>query len=200
MSLVRTHAALLIGLLPALPAVIGKADDAAAAEPHDIPDPTGREGVLEMLQQGMISTEEALDLLDGIEQAAAGMVPTEPAQPVDTGDEPPRAGRPARPGRSARPARPARAIRVGADVDLGSVATGRRVLRIQVNEADGSHVNLGLPIGFIDAGLRVAERYAPGLLQGAVGDSIRRAVGSGQTGTIIEVTEADGQLVRIAVE
>ena len=61
-------------------------------------------------------------------------------------------------------------------------------------------MNLGLPIGFIDAGLRVAERYAPGLLQGAVGDSIRRAVGSGQTGTIIEVTEADGQLVRIAVE
>ncbi|HEV2529299.1 MAG TPA: hypothetical protein VGT61_12715 [Thermomicrobiales bacterium] len=200
MTLIQSHAALLLGLLPALPAVIGKLDDMSATGDRDAPAPTGREDVLEMLQQGVISTEEALDLLDGIEQAAATRTL---ALAVDAADEPLRedkAGSRRRPDRPPRPARSARAVRIGAERGPGQVDAGRRVLRIQVNEADGSHVNLGLPIGFIDAGLRVAERYAPGLLQGAVGDSIRRAVGSGQTGTIIEVTEADGQLVRIAVE
>ena len=191
MSLIRTHAALLLGLLPTLPALIGKADDAPGPDDHDAPTPNGRADILEMLQQGMISTEEALDLLDGIEQAASIGAAHLLSDETDESHGRQRA-------ESRR--RPDRSVRIGATPDPGQGVTGRRVLRIQVNEADGSHVNLGLPIGFIDAGLRVAERYAPGLIQGAVGDSIRRAVGSGQTGTIIEVTEADGQLVRIAVE
>ncbi len=240
MTTIRTHAALLLAMLPALVTrslTTGDDDpDAAKADPVRAGEPMGRAGVLELLESGMISTEEALDLLDGIDQ-------TSPA--TDATERPPDSDK--RPGRPARPARPARAARTAMgtlDADLGSgdpgdgwdshedrqarreerqvrreerhaeraaareartdrIDTGfggKRTFRIQVDDANGSKVNLALPIGFLDTGLKVAERFSPGLLDGAVGNSIRRAVGGGQAGTIIEVDDGAGQHVRIAIE
>ncbi len=240
MTTIRGHAALLLAMLPALATrSLTTGDDPGAGKPDivRVGAPVGRAGVLELLESGMISTEEALDLLDGIDQTGPE---------AGTGDE--KAASDRRPGPLAPPARrarPARLTRAGLEAawepddspDAGqgregrearraarqaeretrqaerearrSAATagrydpgfgGKRTFRIQVDDANGSKVNLALPIGFLDTGLKVAERFSPGLLDGAVGNSIRRAVGGGQAGTIIEVDDGAGQHVRIAIE
>jgi hypothetical protein len=223
MSFIRNQAAVLLALLPALPngsnggpTGNGKADDADEAGSAA---PMGRQGVLELLESGVISTEEALDLLDGIDQTSHGA-----GEPIGARFSPfARASRPARPGRPARPPRPSRTRGPRGPEDQDEYGDGdererrsqesirrdeasvryfegRRTLRIQVDSVDGSDVNLALPIGFLETGLKVAERFSPGLLGGDVGTSIRRAIGSGQSGTIIEVNDAAGSRVRIAIE
>lgn len=226
MSFIRNQAAVLLALLPTLPngangssggqAGNGKSDEADEAGSAA---PMGRQGVLELLESGVISTEEALDLLDGIDQTSHGI-----SEPIGARFSPfARASRPARPGRPARPPRPPRTRGPRGpedqdeygDGDAGERRSqestrraeasvryfeGRRTLRIQVDSVDGSDVNLALPIGFLETGLKVAERFSPGLLGGDVGTSIRRAIGSGQSGTIIEVNDAAGSHVRIAIE
>lgn len=236
MTPIRTHAALLMAMLPALATRslssgdpdTGFASDAGKVDPVRTGGSTGRAGVLELLESGMISTEEALDLLDGIDQSG---VTNEPPPP---GPAPRRPIRPVRPVRSVRPTldpldselrserevnraekearraekeanRAARyeerdARRAAAHERIDTGVGGKRTFRIQVNDAKGSKVNLALPIGFLDTGLKVAERFSPGLLDGAVGNSIRRAVSGGQAGTIIEVDDGAGQHVRIAIE
>ena len=227
MSFIRNQAAVLLALLPALPTGSHDAsDEHADDEKSDVAGsagPMGRQGVLELLETGVISTEEALDLLDGIDQTSlAAGEPVGPGYvPGGWSRRPPRPPRPARPARPARPGRSA-ARGSGRDEDerghdddqrgwaegqdnraygpAPGAFPGRRTLRVQVDSADGSDVNLALPIGFLETGLKVAERFSPGLLGGDVGNSIRRAVGSGQSGTIIEVNDADGSHVRIAIE
>lgn len=225
MSFIRNQAAVLLALRPTLPnGSNGGGGQAGNGESEEADEawsaaPMGRQGVLELLESGVISTEEALDLLDGIDQTSHGA-----GEPVGVRFNPfGRASRPARPGRPARPPRPprTRGPRLVEDQDEygdgdererrspGSIRRdeasvryfeGRRTLRIQVDSVDGSDVNLALPIGFLETGLKVAERFSPGLLGGDVGTSIRRAIGSGQSGTIIEVNDAAGSHVRIAIE
>ena len=242
MTTITSQAALLLALLPALVSrpfetrnddpPRGKSDDQRFAGPM------GREGVLEMLEGGMISTEEALDLLDGLDQSGPNQRSPDPGLDAEAVRRPGRPARPARPPRVARGARTRepddetddldgpdddrgtreerqarreerharreeRHARREAAVaaDMGNAGFGgKRTFRIQVDDANGSRVNLSLPIGFLDTGLKVAERFSPGLLDGAVGNSIRRAIGGGQAGTIIEVDDPGGQHVRIAIE
>lgn len=227
MTFMREQAALLLALLPILPTrPVTVSDESSEGEKADATEfgvPMGRQGVLELLESGVISTEEALDLLDGIDQS--GVVGGSTSE-RSVAAEDQRANRPSRPSRSDRPERPARPVRparpprgrgpegdekenerdrrfqeqVGLDATPVSRLGGKRTFRIQVHDAGGSRVNLALPIGFLDTGLKVAERFSPGLLDGSVGNSIRRAIGSGQSGTIIEVDDAGGSHVRIAIE
>jgi hypothetical protein len=80
-----------------------------------------------------------------------------------------------------------------ANVHLG--AGGGRQLRIQVKEHGRQHVNLRIPIGFVDA----AIGFVPGL-GGEQADRIRQAVRSGEIGPIIDVEDPDGDGVLISVE
>jgi hypothetical protein len=76
------------------------------------------------------------------------------------------------------------------------VGTGAgRQLRIQVKEHGRQHVNLRIPIGFVDA----AIGFVPGL-GGDQADRIRQAVRSGEIGPIIDVEDPDGDGVLISVE
>lgn len=180
-------------------------DAAGKADPSADGVVTEREDVLAMLEEGFITTEEALDLLDGMDQtrsrtAAGSGVPASSPQPppfVAGLEGAPMSGRPP------RAQRPTRAGRFGVNLDVGPRpdATGAtRSIRFIVNDRTGSTVNLALPIAFLDVGLKVVERYRPGLMDGAVGQSIRQAVGSGRMGTILEVNDATGDHVRIAIE
>ena len=227
MTMIRTQAALLLALLPTW-ATQSLHDDQEPAASAGKTDPVpgsgsmGRQGVLELLESGVISTDEALDLLDGIDQTSPAGIAS-PGGTAGPGRRPPRPGRPERPARPERPERPGRPARPGRRGWLGSDETererelrfeestgrheetilgsnGKRTIRIRVDDASGSRVNLALPIGFLETGLRVAERFSPDLLGGSVGTSIRQAIGSGQVGTIVDVEDADGSHVRIAIE
>jgi hypothetical protein len=72
---------------------------------------------------------------------------------------------------------------------------GGRQLRIQVKEHGRQHVNLRIPIGFVDAALG----FVPGLA-GDQADRIREAVKAGEIGPIIDVEDPDGDGVLISVE
>ncbi len=74
-------------------------------------------------------------------------------------------------------------------------AHGGRQLRIQVKEHGRQHVNLRIPIGFVDAALG----FVPGLA-GDQADRIREAVKAGEIGPIIDVEDPDGDGVLISVE
>ena len=80
-----------------------------------------------------------------------------------------------------------------AQVRIGAV--GGRQLRIQVKERGRQHVNLRIPIGFVDAALG----FVPGLA-GDQADRIREAVKAGEIGPIIDVEDPDGDGVLISVE
>ena len=75
--------------------------------------------------------------------------------------------------------------------------TARRV-RIQVHDANGSRVNLAVPLNLVDAGLAIARRVVPDRL-GDVG-TLRQAILSGIRGPILEVHGEDGAHVAIIVE
>ena len=156
-----------------------------------------RRDVLDMLEAGMVSTDEALDLLEGIDQRGAGRGDSGDARRDRSGrDRAPRAARIRSRARKADVADNLAEASASSDLPRRS----GRTLRIEVVEPSGSNVDLALPIGFLDTGLKVAERYAPGLFGGASGTAVRQAIGSGRTGTIIETTDASGGYVRIAIE
>lgn len=216
MTMLRTQASLLLALLPAFATrnLLDGGDLSLGADKTDPTpgsEPMGRQGVLELLESGMISTDEALDLLDGIDQTSATGSSASDADGPGRGRRSQRLLRPERPGRPIRPGR--RGSDEGererdvqfqendrGDEESVPIFTGRRTIRIRVDDAGGSRVNLALPIGFLETGLKVAERFSPGVLGGPVGTSIRQAIGSGQSGTIIDVQDAAGSHVRIAIE
>jgi len=116
--------------------------------------------VLQMLEEGKISAEEAATLLRALEG-----------------------------GKQARP---------------GTGVTGRdyRYLRIQVTDltSGAGKVNVTVPIALVEAGLRIAERFAPD-----VGDldlqEIADLIAEGAMGKIVEVVDAeDNERVEIYIE
>lgn len=78
-------------------------------------------------------------------------------------------------------------------------------LRIKVTEADGDHVNLTIPLGVVKFALHAGERI-PGtsniFINGQSLDMgfIAKAVEACEPGTLVEVTESDGDYVLIALE
>ncbi len=75
-------------------------------------------------------------------------------------------------------------------------------LRVRVTDmATGkTKVNVNLPLGLMDAGLRIGAQYAPEL-QGLDLEQLANEVKSGSTGKIIDVIdEDDGEHVEIFIE
>ncbi len=77
-----------------------------------------------------------------------------------------------------------------------------RWLRIRVTDADGSHVNISLPVKLLDFALRIAERF--GVTLDSDGDTwfaLKEALAHGDVGRIVEIKDAeDGDQVEIYLE
>lgn len=83
-----------------------------------------------------------------------------------------------------------------------SMGGNRGWLRVRVTDmASGkTKVNVNLPLGLMDAGLRIGAQYAPEL-QGIDLEQLANEVKSGGTGKIIDVIdEEDGEHVEIFIE
>ena len=77
-----------------------------------------------------------------------------------------------------------------------------RWFRVRVTDAatGKTKVNVNIPIGLVNVGLKVGARFAPGLEAEEL-DAITQALNSGMTGKIIDVTdEEDGEHVEIFIE
>jgi len=90
------------------------------------------------------------------------------------------------------------------DSDSGSVSTDRRRgwLRIRVTDVvtGRAKVNVNLPLGLVDAGLKIGARYAPQLEGFDVADLLSQ-IKSGASGKIIDVVDGeDGEHVEIFID
>jgi hypothetical protein len=96
------------------------------------------------------------------------------------------------------------AMEAGGGAPGGTAATHgpAKWLRIKVTEiASGqSKASVQIPIALVDAGLKIGAHFAPEV-EGVDMSNVLKAVRSGVTGKIIDVTdEADGEHVEIFVE
>lgn len=86
--------------------------------------------------------------------------------------------------------------------NLGKGPAGGRWLRIRVTDiATGrSKASVQIPIGLVDAGLKIGAHFAPEV-RGVDMSSVMEAMRAGVTGKIIDVTDdEDGEHVEIYVE
>jgi hypothetical protein len=88
-------------------------------------------------------------------------------------------------------------------LSAASLAGGpARWLRIRVTDSvtGKTKVNVNLPMGLVDVGLKIGARFAPEIDSEQM-DAINQALKSGLSGKIIDVTdEEDGEHVEIFVE
>jgi hypothetical protein len=97
---------------------------------------------------------------------------------------------------------PRKVSRGGAYAAAGGAGSGRGWLRVRVTDTDTgkTKVNINLPIGLMDAALRIGAQYAPEL-HGIDMDQILTEVRSGTAGKIIDVEDVeDGEHVEIFIE
>ena len=66
-----------------------------------------------------------------------------------------------------------------------------RWLRIQVWEGGQSKVNVRLPLGLVEVGLKIARRFAPEEDFDDIVAALNEAVQEGLSGKIVEVTDTD---------
>ncbi len=94
------------------------------------------------------------------------------------------------------------ALRAGRDATQGSETPKARWLRVRVTDrATGRlKVNVNIPVGLIDVGLKMGARFAPDL-NGMDLNAIQAAIKGGLQGRIIEVDDdKDNERVEIFVE
>jgi hypothetical protein len=94
------------------------------------------------------------------------------------------------------------ALRAGRAAEEQEVASKARWLRVRVTDrASGKlKVNVNIPVGLIDVGLKMGARFAPDM-NGLDLNAIQAAIRGGMQGRIIEVdNEKDSERVEIFVE
>lgn len=76
---------------------------------------------------------------------------------------------------------------------------GPRNVRIQVSESGkrNADIDIVLPLGLVEMGLVMAQRFAPGRLPDA--KAIRESIESGYVGTILDIHDGEDHIV-IAIE
>ncbi len=138
--------------------------------------------ILQMLQDGKISTEAAAQLL----QAMGDDVPAAPPAPQPEPQIPMPSAQPsAQPG--AQPADPTRRP---------------RWLRVRVTDTDSGRprVNVRLPISLVNLGLKLGARYTPEI-EGLDVQALLKAAQMGDTGAFVDVfDEDDGEHVEVFLE
>ncbi|HET89250.1 MAG TPA: hypothetical protein ENN99_00705 [Chloroflexi bacterium] len=98
-----------------------------------------------------------------------------------------------------------RALDGGARTPPGVPASGsgNRYLRVQVTDMQSGtpKVNVTIPIGLVNVGLRMAERFAPQEFEGLDMEELETLLSSGMVGKMVEVMdEEDQEMVEIYVE
>lgn len=81
-------------------------------------------------------------------------------------------------------------------------ASSGRWFRVRVTDARTGklRVNVRLPVGVVNAGLKMGMRFAP-QMEGMDLDSINAMINSGEIGQIVDVTdEEDGEHVEVFIE
>lgn len=146
--------------------------------------PEDRLEILRLVENGFMSVEEASRMLELLERAdrisadpfgfAFGHTPTEPIPSPRMAFAPPAPPAPAR----------------------GSVSAPRNV-RIRISDEEKVQLNLVIPFGLIDSGLKLAKRFAPDSLLDS--RDIRTSIEEGFVGTLLDVND-DGQHVEILIE
>ena len=143
--------------------------------------PEDRLEILRLVENGFMSVEEAsrmLELLDRADRISAnpfGFGNTEPLPP-------PRA--------ASMPLAPPVPMQ-------GRSVHGARNVRIRISEDDRVELNLVIPYGLIDSGLKLAKRFAPESLLDS--RDIRASIEEGFVGTLLDIND-DGQHVEILIE
>lgn len=93
--------------------------------------------------------------------------------------------------------------KTGRPVGTGSAIGGSRgTLRVRVTDmmTGKTKVNINLPVGLMDAAMRIGSQYAPELRDLDL-ETLLTEVRSGASGKIVEVTdEEDGEHVEIFIE
>ena len=136
--------------------------------------PDERMKILKMIQEGKISAEEGAQLIQALE--TAGSTP-----PGGT------AGGPARPETVTPP--------------QGPKGPGR-YFRVRITDmASGkSRVNVRLPLGLINAGMKMGARFAPEI-EGMDMTQLTQYLNSGEVGQIVDVyDDEDGEHVEVYIE
>ena len=131
--------------------------------------------ILQMVQEGKITPEDAAQLLEAISAGSAASAP------------PRRAGTP---GEASGPE--------------GPQGLGRkpRFLRVRVTDTDSGRprVNVRLPISMVSVGLKMGSRFAP-QVEGLDADQLMQIIESGELGQIVDVVdENDGEHVEVFLE
>lgn len=153
---------------------------AAASDPTErfdpIPDTDERLQVLRLLENGEITADEADQLLDALDADSAA-APASEAPPTTERTQD-------------RDAGPATAT---------PIRRGQPQLRIRISDtvSGKARVNLTIPLGFLDAGYRLARRIVPGRVPDA--ESFHSAIRDGFRGHLIDVVEGN-ERVEILVE
>jgi hypothetical protein len=140
-----------------------------------VPDADERLQVLRLLENEEITADEAGLLLDALDAEPAAARPTHPSDPPATGT---------------------------VEVVPATRSGGKRrppQLRIRVSDVrtNAARVNLAIPLGFLDAGYRLARRVAPGRVPAV--EDLHEAVRTGFEGHLIDVVDGD-ERVEILVE
>ena len=90
----------------------------------------------------------------------------------------------------------------GGDASQREAATKARWLRVRVTDRSSGKlkVNVNIPVGLVDVGLKMGARFAPEM-NGMDLSAIQTAIKGGMQGRIIEVDdEADNERVEVFVE
>lgn len=144
--------------------------------------PEDRLEILRLVETGLMPVEEAsrmLELLDRADRiaanpfAASGITEPLPTPPASFAPPP---GPPTR-GRSGPPP---------------------RNVRIRISQNGDPQLNLVIPFGLIDSGLKLAKRFAPESLLDS--RDIRTSIEEGFVGPLLDINDEDGQHVEILIE
>jgi hypothetical protein len=129
--------------------------------------------ILKMIQDGKISAEQGVQLLEALDAGAKRAAPRPPAPPAGIQ-------------RETSPA----------------VRGGARWFRVQVTDTTTgrTRVNVRLPVGMVNAGIKMGARFAP-QVEGLDPEELMRILNSGETGKIVDVyDDDDGEHVEVFIE
>ena len=131
--------------------------------------------ILRMVENHIISAEEANRLLEALDRTENALPPGyPPVQPIP----------PFPPVQATEPLRP---------------VPSPRLIRFRVSDADGDEtmLNLVLPLGLLDSGLKIAKRFTGDLTLDA--KELRQSVSEGYVGPLLDINDG-GQHVEIIIE
>ncbi len=130
--------------------------------------------ILQMVQEGKITPEDAAQLLEAINAGSAANQARQVRMP---------------------PAAP------GAEETLG-LGRKPRFLRVRVTDTDTGRprVNVRLPISMVSVGLKMGSKFAP-QVEGLDAEQLMQIIESGELGQIVDVTDdEDGEHVEVFLE